>query len=427
MQPSSDFEMKKIGFFVKKFSSGFVQQESALREKSFAEKWFLFRKSFYFSATIFGVWVIPLSFLQISLAKCVKPPINVWREKIREINLEEMFSLNNFGLWAEKIWTFSKTLRHDSQNRSLHVQMIIFRNFSGSKTIWMEVFGHWTETSDFPRKCFLRVVKGAFQVFSATLWEKVDKNKLYVLWFRTVCVFFCYERKVSQECQIHKLGLQRKNLGRVFVTQMLFQNVFWFRAEQLAVLVENYPHGCQTYYLWVRRNISRATFLKQVFKHFNFFGVLVKIPWQQSKIIFIVDKIAKSVSMNKLMKNLFQEKKTILTFSSFWAKLFLLLAKNYRIGCQNCNLRIFARFWRKTYIFQKLNVFSNFFGIEMKKIGLLVKKFSSGFVQQESALREKSFEENWFLFRKSFNFLLTFLEFEWSLCPSLVRTLNKIL
>ena len=130
---------------------------------------------------------------------------------------------------------------------------------------------------------------------------------------------------------------------------MLFQNVFWFRAEQLAVLVENYPHGCQTYYLWVRRNISRATFLKQVFKHFNFFGVLVKIPWQQSTIIFIVDKNAKSVWRNKLTKNLFRREKNYFVFFKFLSEFFLQLAKNYRHGCQNCNLRIFSRFWGKTF------------------------------------------------------------------------------
>ena len=129
--------------------------------------------------------------------------------------------------------------------------------------------------------------------------------------FRTLCVFFCSERKFSQGCQNHKLGVQRKNLCRIFLTQMLFQNVFWFRAEELGVSAENYPHCCHIYILWVRRNVSRATFLKQLCKHFNFLGVLVKIPWQQSPIIFIIDETAKSVSRNKLRKFFFQEKKKI--------------------------------------------------------------------------------------------------------------------
>ena len=141
--------------------------------------------------------------------------------------------------------------------------------------------------------------------------KMIKVNFTFCALFTNLCVFFCSEGKVSQGWQNHKLGVQRKNLSRIFVTQLLFQKKFWFRAEKLAVLAENYPHRCQIYYLWVRRNISRATFSKQVYKHFNFFGVLVKIPWQQSTIIFIVDKIAKNVWRNKLTKNLFQEKKKL--------------------------------------------------------------------------------------------------------------------
>ena len=116
-------------------------------------------------------------FLQNCLVRCTKPPVILQREINGKINLEKMFSLNNFGLWAEKTWTFSKTVRHHSQNRSLHVQMIIFRKFSGSKNICMKIFGHWTETSDYRRKCFLRVVKGTVHVSNAILWENDDKRK----------------------------------------------------------------------------------------------------------------------------------------------------------------------------------------------------------------------------------------------------------
>ena len=137
-------------------------------------------EKFSFSVIIFGVWLISLSFLQISLVRCVKPPIIVRREKNGEINLEKLFFQSILNL-RKKTWFFSKTVRHGSQNRSPPVQLTIFRNFSGSKNICMKFFGHWTETSDFPRKCFLRVVKGAFQVFSATLWEKHDKSKIYIL------------------------------------------------------------------------------------------------------------------------------------------------------------------------------------------------------------------------------------------------------
>ena len=51
----------------------------------------------------------------------------------------------NFGLWAEKTWTFSITVKHDFQNCSLRVQGIIFRYFSEARLlIW--------KFSDFERK-----------------------------------------------------------------------------------------------------------------------------------------------------------------------------------------------------------------------------------------------------------------------------------
>ena len=101
---------------------------------------------------------------------------------------------------------------------------------------------------------------------------------------------------------------------------------------------------------------------------------------------------------------------------SFWAEKLGVLAKKYRHGCQNCNLRTSKNFWGKTVFFLKLNLIANFFGLRDEKIGLLVKNFPSGFLQQEFALPEKCLEEKWNLFRQSFIFLLSFLEFEWFLC-----------
>ena len=53
-QTPSDFEMKKVGPLVEKVSSGFLQQDIALPEKFFEEKWFPFRKSFNLLGIIFG-------------------------------------------------------------------------------------------------------------------------------------------------------------------------------------------------------------------------------------------------------------------------------------------------------------------------------------------------------------------------------------
>ena len=180
MQTCSDFEMKKNrALVVKKISSGFLQQEFALPEESFEEKGFLFRESFFYRFWSLSVFFV---FLQNCSVRCAKPPIIVQRDIKWKNNLENLFSLNNFGLWAEKNWTSSKTVRHDSQNRSLPVQMTVFRNWCGSKNSCLKVFGHWTETSDFRRKCFPRVVKRTVHVSSATLWEIDDNGKFYILW-----------------------------------------------------------------------------------------------------------------------------------------------------------------------------------------------------------------------------------------------------
>ena len=172
---------KKKTFSQKLFFRVFTTGFRASREMFWGKKICLSKK-FYFFVIIFGVWVISLFFFQNSLVRCVKPPINVLREiKWGNYPGKSVFSIN-FEFWGKKTWFFSKIVSHNSQNRSLRVQMNFFRSFSGSKKICMKVFGHWTETSDFPRKCILRVVKGASQVFSATFWKKDDKSKLYFLW-----------------------------------------------------------------------------------------------------------------------------------------------------------------------------------------------------------------------------------------------------
>ena len=182
MQTSSDFEMKKIGLLVKKHSSGFLQQEFALPEECFEEKRFFFRESFFFCYLFWSLSDFFVFFAKFLSQVCQTNDQRAETNKMGKLTWKKLFSLNNFGLWAGKTWIFSKSVRHDSQNRSLHVQMIVFRKFSGSKNICMKVFGHWTETSDFQRKGFLIVFKGAFQVSSATLWEKDDKSEFYVLW-----------------------------------------------------------------------------------------------------------------------------------------------------------------------------------------------------------------------------------------------------
>ena len=299
--------MKKIALLVKKFSSGFVQQECALREKSFEEKWFLFRKSFIFL----------LSFLEFEWFLCPSCKIlqsgvsnrqtTCGKKKIVEISLEKFCPLNDFGLWGEKIWTFCKTVRHDSQNRSLTVQMTNLSNFSGSKNNCLNVFGDWTETSDFWRKLFSGLAKPHFTCPVQNFGKKMIKvNSTFCRLFRTLCVNFCSGRKVIQGRQNHKLSVQRKILGRLFLMQWFLQNNFRFWAENLGVLAKSYRLCGQKYISCVRRNIFEATVYNEVFKYLDFFGVLVKFSGQNRKFFFRVDKLVKIVSRNKLRKKLFQ-------------------------------------------------------------------------------------------------------------------------
>ena len=204
--------MKKMGLSVKKFFSVFNQQKFALPEKYFEEKRFLFRKSFLFL----------LSFLEFEWCLCLIAKLFSQVCQITDHCAERkywekepwkfVFFYSIFGLWAEKTWTFNKTVRHDSQKRSLSVQMNFYRKFSGSKNFCMNVFGQWTEISDFRRKWFLRVFKGAVHVSSATLWGKDDKSKLYILWLVWDFVGFLllWGQKASQGCQNDKLSVQSK-------------------------------------------------------------------------------------------------------------------------------------------------------------------------------------------------------------------------
>ena len=211
----------------------------------FEEKGFLFRESFF----CYHFWSLSdfFVFLHNCLVRCTKPQIIVQREINGKINLEKLFSLNNFGIWAEKTWTFSKTVRHDFQNRSLPVQMTIFRIFVMEAKLFEEKFSVFERKHRFSGENDLSGLSKADFKCPVQHFEKklIKVNFTFCGLFRTVFVFFCSERKVSQGFQNDKLRVKRKNLGRIFLMQMLFQNIFSFWAEKFAVLAKNYRHGCQ--------------------------------------------------------------------------------------------------------------------------------------------------------------------------------------
>ena len=80
----------------------------------------------------------------------------------------------------------------------------------------------------FPAGIFSSGLQKAHFRCSVQHFEKkmIKVNFTFCRLFRTVCVFICSDRKGSQGFQNHKLSVLRKNLGRIFLTQVLFQNIF---------------------------------------------------------------------------------------------------------------------------------------------------------------------------------------------------------
>ena len=92
-------------------------------------------KIFLLSGIIFGDWAISLSFCKILLSGVSKHRFTcVEKRNWEKLDLTNCYSII-FGLWAEKNWTFSKTVKHDSQNSSLRVQRNNDRNFPGATII----------------------------------------------------------------------------------------------------------------------------------------------------------------------------------------------------------------------------------------------------------------------------------------------------
>ena len=152
----------------------------------------------------------------------------------------------NFGFWAETTWTFSKTVRHDSQNIAYICRWSLSEVFmEAKKFVWRFSVIEWKHRIP-SEKVFSGLSNAHFRCLVQHFEKEVIKvNFTFCGLFRTVCVFFCPEMKVSQGFQNHRLSVQRRRLGIFFLTQVLFQNIFWFWAEKLGDFAENYLNGCQ--------------------------------------------------------------------------------------------------------------------------------------------------------------------------------------
>ena len=181
-QPSSDFDVKESSAFNRKdLCRVFITWYRTFRGISWGKQISLSKKFFFFLASFFYIEQFLCRFA-VFLISCVTTAIYVrGEEKLRKLTLKNCYSIN-FGLWADKTWPFSKTVKHDSQNCSLRVQRNIFRNFPETTIIVWKFLFFEREDRISCRKVFRRVAKGAFHVSRATLWEKDGRSKLFCLW-----------------------------------------------------------------------------------------------------------------------------------------------------------------------------------------------------------------------------------------------------
>ena len=170
---------KKCVFQSRSFFQGSTNKNSRFQRNISMKKDFSFENVFFSVIILEFPWFLCL-FAKLLSQVCQTTDQRRERKQLRNLTwkfcfFRQFWTLRRKNLdfqWNCKAW-FSKPTCADDH----------FQNFChGSKTIWMKVFGLWTETSVFWRKWFLRVVKGGLQVSSATLWEKIDKSQLYILW-----------------------------------------------------------------------------------------------------------------------------------------------------------------------------------------------------------------------------------------------------
>ena len=129
-EKSKDFSRKSLFRF---FATGY----HASRGISWGKVISLTKK---FYSILYHFWRLSNFFvvLQIASFRCVKTPIYVCRKKkLGKSNIKKTVILSISDFEQKKTWSFSRTVKHDSQNCRLRVQTNNFKNFSGVTTnIW---------------------------------------------------------------------------------------------------------------------------------------------------------------------------------------------------------------------------------------------------------------------------------------------------
>ena len=175
------------------------------------KKIFPFQKvfsSFWYQFSRLSNFFVVLQFFQSVESK-------QWFTFVEKRNWEKLTLTNcysiNFGLCAEKSWTFSKTLKHDSQNCSLRVQRNIFRNFPETTMfVWkFSVFEGKDQISC--QKNYAGLPKAHFTCPEQHFEKKmIEVNFSVCGFFKSLPDFFFTDKKTSPGCQNYNLGVRSK-------------------------------------------------------------------------------------------------------------------------------------------------------------------------------------------------------------------------
>ena len=162
------------------------------------KKDFSFEKVFFFC---YHLWSLSdfFVFLQSCLVWCVKLPIKVGKEKPWGNQPSKiLFSFLQkiiFGFWAETTWTFSKTVRHDSQNIAYICRWYLSEIFREAKNfVWK--FSVIERKHRIPSgKVFLGLSKAHFKCPVQHFEKEVMKVKFtFCGLFRALCVFLLRQK-----------------------------------------------------------------------------------------------------------------------------------------------------------------------------------------------------------------------------------------
>ena len=182
------------------FFSGFNQQKFALPEKYFDEKRFLFRKSFLFllSSLEFEWFLCP--FAKLCLV-CQTTDQRRERKTLGKLTFEKfvfLFTKNQFWIWAETTWTFSKTVRHVSQNIAYICRWSLSEIFMEAK-IFVWKFSVNERKHRIPsEKVFSGFSKAHFKCPVQHFEKEVMKVKFtFCGLFRALCVFLLRQESES--------------------------------------------------------------------------------------------------------------------------------------------------------------------------------------------------------------------------------------